>query len=232
MPVNRQPLETPLIVINCKVYPQGIGDAAVELVEALEEAAASYPEATVAVAPSHPDLAPVREATVLPVLAQHTDGDRPGSGTGKVLPESLADRGVDGSLVNHAERQVPRKAAKAAVDRLREASLASIVCAEDVDVVREVTSFEPDFVAMEPPELIGGDVSVTTADPGIIEDSVEAAHAVADDATVLCGAGVKTGDDVATALELGTEGVLVASGVVKADDPGRALADLLDGATR
>jgi triosephosphate isomerase len=84
---------------------------------------------------------------------------------------------------------------------------------------------------MEPPELIGGDVSVTSADPGIVEDSVAAAREVDPDVPVLCGAGVKTGDDVATALELGTEGVLVASGVVKADDPGAALAGLLDGAT-
>lgn len=223
-------LGTPLIVINHKVYPQGIGDRAVELARALEETAESYPEATVALAPSHPDLGPVREATALPVLAQHVDGDRPGSGTGKVLPESLVDLGVDGSLVNHAERQVPRKAAEAAVERLTEAGLTSIVCAEDEGVVREVAAFEPPFVAMEPPELIGGDVSVTSADPGIVEDSVAAAAEVSDEVTVLCGAGVKSGEDVATALELGTEGVLVASGVVKADDPGAALADLLDGA--
>lgn len=229
MPQGDASLDTPLIVINCKVYPQGIGDAGVRLAETLEETAASYPEATVAVAPSHPDLGPVRAATELPVLAQHVDGDRPGSGTGKVLPESLVDLGIDGSLINHAERQVAAKAAERSVDRLAERGLVSVVCAEDVGVVREVASFGPDFVAMEPPELIGGDVSVTTADPGIIQESVEAAHEVDPDVTVLCGAGVKTGEDVAAALELGTQGVLVASGVVKADDPGAALAGLLDG---
>jgi triosephosphate isomerase len=35
----------------------------------------------------------------------------------------------------------------------------------------------------------------------------------------LCGAGVKTGEDVAMALKLGSEGILVASGVVKAKYP-------------
>ena len=43
----------------------------------------------------------------------------------------------------------------------------------------------------------------------------------------LCGAGVKNGADVAKALELGTEGVLLASGVTKADDPIAVLRDLV-----
>jgi triosephosphate isomerase len=47
--------------------------------------------------------------------------------------------------------------------------------------------------------------------------------------TVLCGAGVKTRKDVARALELGTSGVLLASGVVKAKDPEKALRDLVKG---
>jgi triosephosphate isomerase len=44
---------------------------------------------------------------------------------------------------------------------------------------------------------------------------------------VLCGAGVKTGKDVRRALELGAKGVLLASGVVKAKDPRKALQDLV-----
>ena len=36
---------------------------------------------------------------------------------------------------------------------------------------------------------------------------------------ILCGAGISHGDDVKAALKLGTQGVLVASGIVKAKDP-------------
>jgi triosephosphate isomerase len=36
---------------------------------------------------------------------------------------------------------------------------------------------------------------------------------------VLCGAGITSGEDVAAAMRLGTEGVLVASGIVKAKNP-------------
>lgn len=223
-------LEAPLVLVNYKVYPTALGDEAVLLTEQLEEAAASWPEATLAVAPSHPDLAPVNRATDLPVLAQHVDGHEPGSGTGKVLPEALDDRGVAGSLVNHAERQIKPKLAERSVDRATSKGLAVITCAEDVGVVREMASFEPSYVAMEPPELIGGDTSVTSADPAIIEDSVEAAEEIDPDARVLCGAGVKTAEDVAQAIELGTQGVLVASGVTKAEDPVEAASSLLQGA--
>jgi len=44
---------------------------------------------------------------------------------------------------------------------------------------------------------------------------------------VLCGAGVKNGRDVAKALELGAEGVLLASGVTKASDVPAVLNDLI-----
>jgi triosephosphate isomerase len=37
--------------------------------------------------------------------------------------------------------------------------------------------------------------------------------------TILCGAGISTAEDVSIALKLGTQGVLVASGIVKAKDP-------------
>ena len=41
-----------------------------------------------------------------------------------------------------------------------------------------------------------------------------------------CGAGISTGDDVARAIELGAEGVLLASAYVKAKDPKLVLIDM------
>lgn len=222
-------LTPPLLVVNYKVYPTAIGDRAVDLTRALEEAQRHVPDATLVVAPSHPDLEAVVQSTDLPVIAQHTDGHQPGSGTGRVLVESLEDRGAAGSLVNHAERQIPRKETERSVQRLTEAGMASITCAEDVETTGALAGFEPTYVAMEPPELIGGETSVTSADPGIIEDSVDEAKRADPDARVLCGAGVKTVRDAAKAIQLGTRGVLVASGVTKADDPEQAATDLLKG---
>jgi triosephosphate isomerase len=82
-------------------------------------------------------------------------------------------------------------------------------------------------VAVEPPELIGGDISVTKANPRIVEDTVDAVKEANRSVSVLCGAGIKTGADVKAALDLGADGVLLASGVVRAKDPRAALLDLV-----
>jgi triosephosphate isomerase len=70
---------------------------------------------------------------------------------------------------------------------------------------------------------------VTTANPEIVSGAVQRIRAVNPNVGVLCGAGVKSRKDVAKALELGTVGVLLASGVVKAKNPEAALRDLVKG---
>jgi len=45
----------------------------------------------------------------------------------------------------------------------------------------------------------------------------------------ICGAGIKSAEDVRKAKALGAAGVLVASGYVLADNPRRALEDLVSG---
>jgi triosephosphate isomerase len=47
---------------------------------------------------------------------------------------------------------------------------------------------------------------------------------------VLCGAGITTGEDLRAALDLGSEGVLLASGIIKAKDQRQALEELVSGA--
>jgi triosephosphate isomerase len=85
------------------------------------------------------------------------------------------------------------------------------------------------MIAIEPPELIGGDISVTTADPGIVSNTVKAVQSINKTVKILCGAGVKNGKDVAKAIELGADGVLLASGVVKAKNKEEVLRDLAVG---
>ena len=70
---------------------------------------------------------------------------------------------------------------------------------------------------------------MATADPGIVEDAVEAAANVDEGVEVYCGAGISSGEDVVTAGELGASGILLASGVAKADDPRAVLRDLVSG---
>jgi len=100
-------------------------------------------------------------------------------------------------------------------------------CAADIEEAAGLAAMGPTFVAVEPPELIGGVVSVTSADPGIVSGAAEVIRGASDSVGILCGAGVKTGSDVSKAIELGASGVLLASGVTKSTDPQAALEDLL-----
>jgi triosephosphate isomerase len=82
------------------------------------------------------------------------------------------------------------------------------------------------MIAVEPPELIGSGVAVSKAKPEIITETVSKIRRIDKEVTILCGAGITSGDDVKEALRLGTQGVLVASGVVKAKDQVAAIEDL------
>ena len=85
------------------------------------------------------------------------------------------------------------------------------------------------MIAIEPPELIGGDISVSTANPEIISETVSKVSEISSNIKILCGAGVKTRDDVSKAFELGVDGILLASGVVLSNNPRKTLHELVLG---
>lgn len=219
------PMQTPAVVVNVKTYEKGTGTHAVSLAKTMQQVHDDT-GASLAIAVQATDIHPVARAVDIPVFAQHMDGIGYGSHTGWTLPEALAAAGADGVILNHSEHRLRVDRIAAALQRAGELGLETIVCADTVDVAGAIAALHPMAVAVEPPELIGGDVSVTTADPDIVTQSVAQVEQVAPAVQVLCGAGVKTADDVTAALELGTLGVLLASGVVKADDPGRVLREL------
>ena len=221
-------MRLPMIVVNCKTYPEALGKRGWDLAGRLA-AVAQETGASVVLAPPASDLAHVAKLVRIPVFAQHVDAVTPGPTTGWLPPESLLEAGVAGTLINHSERKVAWEEMAKSVPRCRELGLEVIACADDIVEAETLAKLSPDYIAIEPPELIGGDISVTTANPEIVSGAVERIRAVNPNVGVLCGAGVKSRKDVAKALELGTVGVLLASGVVKAKDPEAALRDLVKG---
>jgi len=217
-----------VIVVNFKTYPEASGLGALALAKLCAQIS-SETGASLIVAPPMLDLAIVASAVKIPVFAQHIDSVQSGSTTGHVTVENAKASGALGTLVNHSERRIKISEIHDIIDRSRRAGLVTIVCTNNLAVSKACAAMEPDFVAIEPPELIGGDVSVTTANPKIVADTVLAIKGINKRVGVLCGAGVKNGRDVAKALELGTDGVLLASGVVKAKDPKSVLLDLVSG---
>ena len=205
------------ILVNLKAYPCD----PVEVATAARDVAAAS-DVRIAVSPQAADLSRVAD-TGVETLAQHVDPVDTGSHTGSTLPEAVADAGATGTLINHSERRLRLADVDGAVRAAERAGLETCVCANNPAQIRAAAALGPDGVAVEPPALIGGDVSVATADPGIVEDAVAAAADVDESVAVYCGAGISSGADVETAQELGASGILLASGVAKADDPRAAL---------
>ena len=214
----------PLVVVNLKTYETAHGAAAEDLARAI---ASVETDARVVVVVSAFDLAAVVAAAPdLEVWCQHLDPVGFGSFTGWLHPSTAVERGASGTLINHAEHKVSIEHVAMLLDTVPE-SFTVCACAADIEEARALTALQPAFVAVEPPELIGGDISVTTADPSIVSGTAAAVREISDEVGILCGAGVKNGADVAAAIELGTEGVLLASGVTKADDPTAVMAELV-----
>ncbi|MDP6869285.1 MAG: triose-phosphate isomerase [Candidatus Poseidoniaceae archaeon] len=213
----------PLVVVNFKTYTTALGLQAETLGK---EMAAVITNARMIAVTSAFDLSSVSKIDGLEVWSQHLDPVGQGSHTGWLEPETAIQRGASGTIINHAEHKVSLEHVKQLMEMLPE-GFPICACAADVEEARNLAKLGPTFIAVEPPELIGGDISVTTADPTIVSNTVDAVKEVNPAVRVLCGAGVKNGADVAKAIELGAEGVLLASGVTKSNNPSEVLADLV-----
>ncbi len=223
----RLKLQTPIIIVNFKTYLEATGRKAVELAKQAEKVSKETGVSIVAT-PQFVDIACVAEAVEIPVFAQHIDPIKPGSCTGHVLVDSVKEAGAVGTLINHSEKQLKLVDIDTTIRLAREKSLVSCVCANNPSVSAAAAALKPDIVSIEPPELIGTGVAVSKAQPEVISNTVKLVREVNAQVTILCGAGISHGEDVAVALKLGTQGVLVASGIVKAKDPYSILREFAD----
>ncbi|MBD3210872.1 triose-phosphate isomerase [Candidatus Micrarchaeota archaeon] len=205
-----------MIVLNLKTY-----EASIEKALFFTDVASEVVEETGLRIVICPPMLHLKEAAerFSEVFAQHVDAENPGAHTGTVPVELLKAAGVKGSLVNHSEKRIPAETIKSTVERLHMSGLQSVVCAANTREAVGIAPLTPSFVAVEPPELIGSGISVSKAKPEIVLNSVKAVKETNQKVGVLCGAGVSTKEDVQKAMELGAEGVLLASAFVKAEDP-------------
>ncbi|NAZ24701.1 MAG: triose-phosphate isomerase [Thermofilum sp.] len=219
-------IEYPLILINFKAYAEASGKKGLQLAKVAEKLSKEY-GVTIAVAPQLTDLMFIAQQVDIPVLSQHVDDVSPGSHTGHVTLEAVKDAGAIGTMVNHSERRVRADQIDVVVKRARQLNLVTVVCTNTPEVTAAMAALGPDMVAIEPPELIGTGIPVSKAKPEVVTSSVDLVKKINPNVKVLCGAGITTGDDVAAALRLGTVGVLLASGIVKAKDWEKAILDLI-----
>lgn len=222
-------VETPLIIVNFKAYFEATGRKAVMLAEKAE-AVSKEKGVLIAVAPQFVDIAVIAKTVDIPVFAQHIDPINAGSHTGYVLVDAVKEAGAVGTLVNHSERQLKLSDINKIIGIARKNGLVSVVCANNPNISMAVATLKPDIIAIEPPELIGTGIPVSKAKPEVVTGAIKLVREVNSAVTVLCGAGITCGEDVAAALRLGAQGVLVASGVVKAKDPYNVLLEFAQAA--
>jgi triosephosphate isomerase len=212
-----------MIIINYKAYRKAIGKNAEKLTQKIEKAAENTDKKIITV-PQTADLNRVKNKETLK-YAQHVDSVDTGSHTGSNQVKTVKQAGAQGTIINHSEKRIKEQKIKEIVQKCREENLTSIVCAQSPEECEKYSKYKPDFLAFEPPELIGGNTSVSKAEPEIIEEAVEKSGEI----PTLAGAGIKTREDVQKSIERGCKGILVASGVIKADNVQEEVEELCKG---
>lgn len=203
-----------MFIINFKNYDEISGTNASKLAKIAEKISKKY-KIKIAIVPPQHLLSEIAKISI-PVLAQHVDVANIGSTTGFIVPEIIKKSKVSGSLINHSEHRISEKEIIESVSRLKKLDMISVVCVKDVSEVKKYAKLNPDYIAIEPPELIGTGKAVSKEKPEVITKSVAVVKEAKNSTKLLCGAGIVSGKDVTKAMQLGAKGILVASGIVKA----------------
>ena len=119
------------------------GERMLKLAKKIDEIAGKY-DLDVIVTPQYVDIRLLAENTEnIHVYAQHMDALRPGRGLGSVLPEAVKAAGAVGVMLNHAEKKLTLDEIRATIERADEVGLATIVCADSVEEIRQVALLSP-----------------------------------------------------------------------------------------
>jgi triosephosphate isomerase (TIM) len=205
------------LIVNFKNYKEVYGDGSTRLAAACAEVSKGS-GVRIIVAPPVPLLSQVASSSGIPVYSQSVDDNFEEKSTGALVPGMVKGAGCAGTILNHSESRMGHDRLAKLVPMLAGIGLEVCLCAGTAAEAAELAALRPTYLAVEPPELIGSGMAVSRTRPGLITDTVNAVRGTGYGGPVLCGAGIVDGPDVKKAVELGTEGVLVSSSVVKARD--------------
>lgn len=212
-----------MFIINCKNYEEIAGPKIDKFIKTAEKISKKY-KVKIAIAPPQHLLSQVSKSSLV-ILAQHVDNSKVGSTTGFMIPELVKKSNVNGSIINHSEHRIPSKDIKELVARLKKLKMISVLCVRNVAEVKKYVKLNPDYIAIEPPELIGSGKAVSKERPELIANAAQSVKSAKNKTKLLCGAGIISGEDVAKAIQLGSKGILVASGIVKSKNWNKSIDD-------
>lgn len=200
-----------MIIINLKTYKTLEKD--LKLAKSIEEASKKI---MIAVQPT--DIYLLAKSVKNPILAQHIDPVEPGRNTGFITAKSIKEAGAVGTFLNHSEHRLKLKVIKETISICKRLSLKSIVFTTNIKEGRAIARFKPNYIVIEPKELVAGKVSISKAKPGLIKDAVDKIKG-----NILVGAGIKTFEDVKIAKKLGARGIVASHNIIKAKNPSKLL---------
>ena len=203
-----------MFIINCKNYDEISGEKIIKLAKISQRISKKY-KIPIAIVPPHHVIPLITKFNVI-VLAQHLDDKKVGGTTGFMIPEIVKKSKINGTLINHSEHRISEKEIKNLVKRLKRLRLKTVLCVKNVNELKKYLKLNPTFIAIEPPELIGTGRAISTERPQLITKAVDSVKSAKNSTKLLCGAGIVSGKDVTRAKDLGSKGILVASGIVKA----------------
>lgn len=221
--MEKKKIRRPFFVVNPKAYIYG--EESVKLAKYVDRLAEEY-GVDVFFTAQLVDLPSIkRETEHVIITAQHMDGITPGRGMGHVLPEALAQAGVQAVFLNHAEHPMSVNQLAKAMNRADRLGILTIVCADTVEEAQALAGLHPDIMVCEPTSLIGtGKVS----GGNYMESTNRAVKEVSPDTLVLQAAGISTGEDVYQAILAGADGTGATSGIVAAADPYQAAKEMIE----
>ena len=217
-----------MIFVNYKAYEEGTGEKAIALTKILESVAHETQIKIIHVVQA-PDMKEIVSSTTLEVWTQKVDAVEFGAHTGSIVAEAVVEDGAIGTFLNHSEMRFTNfdELAKAS-DRAKTAGLKTLIFANDIQELKNITSLSPTYLAYEPAELVGSStVSVSSAKPEIIKEAAEIAKLAG--IPLIVGAGIRSIDDIRKSLELGAVGFAVASSILKSQDPRKEIMELTEG---
>lgn len=205
----------PIVIINLKTYKQGKG--AVKLAKKIEKV-----DKEIIIGVQASDIYEIVRKVKNPIYAQHVDYEERGRATGFILPEAVKEDGAAGSFLNHSEHKLSFNILKKTMERCRKAGLKTIVFASSLEEALKIERLKPSYLVYEPPELVGGEISVSEAKPEVIRNIAKKIKM-----EFLVGAGIHDWDDVKTAIDFGASGFAISSAIVNAKNPEKKLRELI-----
>jgi len=205
----------PIIIINFKTYKQG--KQVLKLAKAIEKV-----DKTIIVGVQDSDIEEIARKTKLKVFSQHVDSLKPGKHTGFIIPEAVKKDGAIGTFLNHSEHKLKFEILKKTIKRCKEVGLNTAVFAASLREAKKIVKLKPNYLIIEPPELVGGKISVSKAKPELIKNIAKKLKY-----PFLVGAGIHNKEDVKIAMKLGAKGIAVSSAIATAKNPEKKLRELL-----